>query len=166
MPYRILVSPILVCILAAWIAPAAAERISTLPAVIGASEIYESDEASGLALGGFDPVSYFMPDGPRPGRAGLETMWGGVAWRFSSEANLAAFTTNPAAFAPRIGGYDAQAASLGRVVDSRPDIYLVRDDRLYLFRTDAARARFMADPAIVLKSEEAWLALKRALVGL
>jgi hypothetical protein len=142
----------------------AAVRRSALPAVVGAADIYASDATSGLALGGFDPVTYFLPEGPQPGRAGLETLWGGVAWRFSSEANLAAFKANPPAYAPRIGGYDAHAASLGRVVDSRPDIYLIREDRLYLFRTDAGRARFQADPSLASRSEETWLTLRAGLV--
>jgi YHS domain-containing protein len=109
-------------------------------------------------------VTYYLPEGPQPGRAGLETLWGGVAWRFSSEANLAAFKANPTEYAPRIGGYDAHAASLGRVVDSRPDIYLIREDRLYLFRTDAGRARFQADPSLASRSEETWLTLRAGLV--
>jgi hypothetical protein len=181
MSYRIRTFPVLAWILSVCLAPSAGaenhgrdlrpesateagSRPVALPTVVGAADIYASDTASGLALGGFDPVTYFLPQGPQPGRAGLETLWGGVAWRFSSEANLAAFKANPAAYAPRVGGYDAQAAALGRVVDSRPDIYLVRNDRLYLFRTDAGRARFLADPTLAARSEEAWLTLRAGLV--
>lgn len=181
MSYRIRIFPVLAWTLSVCIAPAtgavnqgrdlqtesaseAGTRPAPLPAVVGAADIFASDPTSGLALDGFDPVTYFLPEGPRPGQAGLEALWGGVAWRFSSEANLAAFKANPTAYAPRIGGYDAQAASLGRVVDSRPDIYLVREDRLYLFRTDAGRARFLADPSLASRSEEAWLTLRATLV--
>jgi hypothetical protein len=181
MSYRIGIFPVLAWTLSVCIAPAAGavnqgrdlrtesapeagDRSAPLPAVVGAADIYASDPTAGLALGGFDAVTYFLPQGPQPGRAGLETLWGGVAWRFSSEANLAAFKANPAAYAPRVGGYDAQAASLGRVVDSRPDIYLVREDRLYMFRTDAGRARFLADPSLAARSEEAWLTLRAGLV--
>jgi hypothetical protein len=181
MSYRISIFPVLAWTLSICIAPAAGAvnqgrefqpesvsdaeaRPAALPAVVGAADIYASDATSGLALGGFDPVTYFLPEGPQPGRAGLEVVWGGVAWRLSSEANLAAFKANPIAYAPRIGGYDAQAANLGRVVDSRPDIYLVRGDRLYLFRTDAGRARFLADPSLASRSEESWLTLRAGLV--
>jgi hypothetical protein len=145
--------------------PAASGReVSLLPPVVGASEVFESDVASGLALSGYDPVTYYLPQGPKPGRADFEILWGGVAWRFASEANQVAFAANPAAFAPRIGGYDAEAASRGRVVEARTDLYLVRGERLYLFRSDATRARFLADETIARKSEERWLALKDTLV--
>ena len=132
--------------------------------LVGATEIYDFDETSGLALAGFDPVTYFLPEGPKPGRPELELVWSGVAWRFASQANRAAFAADPTAFAPRIGGYDAQAASLGRVVDGDPGLYLIRDGRLYLFRSDATRARFLADGSIAAKSEERWALLKTGLV--
>jgi hypothetical protein len=135
-----------------------------LPPVLGATELFHSDPASGLALRGYDPVSYFLPEGPRPGKPEHEFVWSGVAWRFASEANRAAFEANPPAFAPRFGGYDAEAVSRGRIVDTDPALFVVRDDRLYLFRSDANRARFLADPAIAERGEEAWARQKSRLV--
>lgn len=131
---------------------------------VGASEIFQQDAASGLTLGGFDPVSYFLPEGPQAGRSDLEFVWGGVAWRFAREANRAAFESAPAAYAPRIGGYDAQAASGGRVVDASPFIFVIVRNRLYLFRNDANRARFLSDESRALESERQWAELRQGLV--
>jgi hypothetical protein len=132
--------------------------------LVGVTELFHRDDATGFVLAGFDPLTYLMPEGPQPGRSGLELVWSGVAWRFASEANRTAFEANPAVYAPRVGAYDAEAMSRGRIVDANPMLYAVREGRLYLFRTDANRARFLADPSIAAKAEERWGALKPGLV--
>lgn len=152
--------------LSAW--PAAGQQHAALrlpqTPLVAATELFHAHEFTGLVLRGFDPISYFLEEGPRPGRRDLELIWGGVAWRFASEANRAAFQADPTAYAPQFGGYDAEAMSRGRIVDADPAIYLVRDGRLYLFRNDATRARFLADPAIAKESGEQWARLKDSLV--
>jgi YHS domain-containing protein len=152
------------CLAAFLAAPAARAQAITPPDSVGAAELYQQDPASGTALGGFDPVSYFLPDGPKPGRPDFELIWGGVAWRFASEANRAAFEATPTAYAPRVGGYDAQVASVGRIVDANPALYVISRNRLYLFRNDANRARFLSDEARALESEAGWQQLRRGLV--
>jgi hypothetical protein len=152
------------CLAAFLAAPAVWPQATGRPEPVGAAEVFQQDPASGMALGGFDPVSYFLPEGPKPGRPELELIWGGVAWRFASEANRAAFEAAPTAYAPRVGGYDAQAASLGRIVDASPALYVISRSRLYLFRNDANRARFLSDEARALESETMWQQLRRGLV--
>jgi hypothetical protein len=144
--------------------PAVGEGLRSWPSVVGATEVYQRDKVSGLALNGMDPVTFFLPEGPQPGRPDLELIWSGVAWRFASQANRAAFLGDPVSYAPRIGGYDAQAASLGRIVDADPAIFLVAGQRLYLFRNDASRARFLADEQVAARGEERWNGLKATLV--
>jgi len=132
--------------------------------LVGATELFHKDDATGLVLSGFDPVTYFLPEGPQAGAARHELIWNGVAWRFASAANRAAFEANPNVYAPRLGGYDAEAMARGRIVDADPMLYAVRDRRLYVFRSDANRARFMADPAIAQRAEDRWSELKGTLV--
>jgi hypothetical protein len=50
------------------------------------------------------------------------------------------------------------------VVDADPTIYVVRSNRLYLFRNDANRARFLADQNLAERSEQGWRELRQALV--
>jgi len=38
-----------------------------------------TDPATGFAVGGYDPVSYFTPGGPRRGSADYEATWRGQA---------------------------------------------------------------------------------------
>lgn len=109
-----------------------------------------------LALRGFDPISYFTPEGPQPGNARFETVWNGSAWRFASEANRAVFQRDPGVYAPRLGGYDAAGILDRRLVDADPTVFAIFGDRLYLFRDEERRARFVADPALTKTAEGIW----------
>src|SRR6266567_5900150 len=56
---------------------------------------------TGLAIDGFDPVSYFVDGAPRLGRPDFELRFGGASWRFVNEGNMAAFAADPVVYAPR-----------------------------------------------------------------
>jgi hypothetical protein len=145
-------------------ATVAATTVAALPPVVGLTELFAPDGHSGLALSGFDPVTYFLGEGPKPGHPEHEIVWGGVAWRFATAANREAFAADPEAYAPRLGGYDATAAAGGLIVEANPRLFAVTSDGLYLFRNDHARARFMADESISHKAEERWTDLKQELL--
>ncbi|SFM09177.1 YHS domain-containing (seleno)protein [Methylobacterium pseudosasicola] len=113
-----------------------------------------------LALNGFDPVSYFLKDGPQAGAARFELSWGGRVWRFASGADRAAFRDNPEVYAPRLGGFDAAGILDGRLVDADPLVFAVIGERLYLFRDAERRARFLAEPELVRQAEAAWPGLQ------
>ena len=143
---------------------ATAATVASLPPGVGLTELFAPDGRSGVALSGFDPVTYFLTEGPQPGRPEHEIIWSGVAWRFASAANREAFVGDPEAYAPRLGGYDATAAAGGVIVEANPLLFAVTSEGLYLFRSDHARARFMADDSIAHKAEERWSGLKRDLL--
>ena len=135
-----------------------------LPPVLGTTELYASERLSGVALDGFDPVTYRLGAAPRPGRPDHEYVWRGLAWRFASAANRAAFIRNPETFAPRIGGYDAERAASEVVVPGDPEIFLVRSGGLYLFRSEDHRRRFLADEDLANRAEASWQRLQPSLV--
>jgi hypothetical protein len=164
MSYRIPSVAVLAALLGA-VPAGRADPAAGLPGLVGASERFQHDGPTGLALAGFDPVSYHLPGGPRAGRAEHQLVWAGAAWRFAGAANRAAFAADPVSFAPQVGGYDAEAASRGRLVDADPTIFVVREGRLYVFRTEAARAGFLADPTLAARSHEGWRVLREGLVG-
>jgi hypothetical protein len=143
---------------------ATAAAVAALPPLVGVTELFAPDARSGVALSGFDPVTYFLTEGPQPGRPEYEIIWKGIAWRFASAANREAFAEDPEAYAPRLGGYDATAAAGGLIVEANPLLFAVTSDGLYLFRSDHARARFMADDSIAHKAEERWSNLRRELL--
>ncbi|MDP4021520.1 YHS domain-containing (seleno)protein [Methylobacterium sp. NEAU 140] len=118
-----------------------------------------------LALRGFDPVSYFLPDGPRPGSERFELTWGGRVWRFASGANRAAFRDAPEVYAPRFRGHDAAGVLDGRLVDADPAVFALIDGRLYLFRDAQRRARLAGEPGLARAAEAVWPSLRGLLSG-
>lgn len=159
--------------LAAWAALAlvssslvvSAGDLRLLPTPVGVTEMFVSDPRSGLALDGYDPTLYLLEGRAGLGRPGEEAVWGGVAWQFASVANRTAFLHDPAAFLPRIGGYDAEAAARGVLARSDPTNWVRRSGRIYLFRTEAARERFERLPEAAELAERRWPALRAGLVG-
>jgi hypothetical protein len=62
---------------------------------------------------------------------------------------------------PRYGGYDPVGIARGVSTAGSPDLWVVYDERLYLFYTAQARQAFIADPALVIASASArWAEVK------
>jgi YHS domain-containing protein len=86
----------------------------------------------GLAIKGYDPVSYFTIGKPTPGLAQFATAYKGVTYRFASAENRDRFVASPEKFVPQYGGYCAYAISLNRIADIDPDEWSIVNNRLYL----------------------------------
>jgi hypothetical protein len=114
-----------------------------------------TDRHTGLALYGVDPVAYFTDRRPVVGRAEFEHRYAGAVWRFDNEGNRAAFAADPKVYMPRFGGYDPVGIARGVSTPGYPDLWVVVEDRLYLFYTAQARAAFIADPAAAVAAAEA-----------
>ena len=113
------------------------------------------DRHTGLAIYGIDPVAYFTDRKPVAGRPELEHRFAGAVWRFDNEGNRAAFMADPDVYMPRYGGYDPVGIARGVSTAGYPDLWVVHDERLYLFYTAEARQTFIADPATVIASASA-----------
>jgi YHS domain-containing protein len=87
---------------------------------------------TGLALRGYDPVSYQMDGGPKQGDFGISAEYKGATYRFASEDNKKAFEADPAKFAPQYGGYCAMGAAFGKKFDGDPTLWKVVEGKLYL----------------------------------
>ena len=86
----------------------------------------------GLALQGYDPVSYFG-EAPARGSAAHELLHNGVTYRFSTEDNMALFQEMPAKYEPAFGGWCAYAMAQGSKFDVDPTSFLIQDNQLMLF---------------------------------
>jgi hypothetical protein len=123
------------------------------------------DRHTGLAIYGIDPVAYFTEGKPTAGREAFELRHSGAIWRFDNEGNRAAFTADPDVYMPRFGGYDPVGVSRGVATPGKPAVWVVSEQRLYLFYTADARAAFLANPAEVIAGATArWSAVKSELV--
>lgn len=88
----------------------------------------------GIALSGYDPVSYFKKN-PTKGSKSYVVVHEGVTYQFSSAANAETFKKNPAANEPQYGGWCAYAmgAANGEKVEINPETYKIINGKLYLF---------------------------------
>jgi hypothetical protein len=122
------------------------------------------DRYTGLAIYGIDPVAYFTSGKPTAGRENFELRHAGAVWRFDNEGNRAAFAADPQVYMPQFGGYDPVGVSLGLARPGTPALWVVSEQRLYLFYTTDARATFLANPAEVVAAASArWSALRSEL---
>ena len=119
------------------------------------------DRHTGLAIYGIDPVGYFTARKPVAGRAEFEHRFAGAVWRFDNEGNRAAFIADPDVYMPRYGGYDPIGIARGVSTAGYPNLWIIHDERLYLFYTADARDTFIANPAPVIASASArWTGIK------
>lgn len=102
-------------------------------------------DANGIALKGFDPVSYFSSGGPIQGKSELSTAHEGATYQFASVKNRDAFKANPAKYTPAYGGFCAMGVALEKKLDINPQLWRVVDGKLYLNVHKEAQARWLDD---------------------
>ncbi len=118
--------------------------------------LVNTDDA-GLALEGYDPVSYFEAQGPMRGSPEFEAVYNGARYQFVSMDHRVTFEQDPAHYAPQFGGYCGYAASIQKVSPVNPLIYQVIDDRLVLQHTDEAYRLFNKDArASLARADKNW----------
>lgn len=107
-----------------------------------------------VALHGYDAVSYFEDEQPRRGNRRIQERVGGATYYFASRGNRYTFLGNAPKYQPQFGGYCATSMAIGLAEDINPEVFTVYDGKLYLFKDDAARARFLSDPRGTIAAAE------------
>lgn len=88
----------------------------------------------GVAIQGYDPVSYFAPGKPQHGSSNISFTWQGVTYHFFNQANKEAFIKNPSMYEPQYGGWCAFAmGDNGNKVEVNPETFKIADGKLFLF---------------------------------
>jgi len=152
-------------VLAAAYTGVASVLATALPAApAAATERIVVDWHTGLAIGGYDPVAFFTDGKPIAGRADLELRHAGTIWRFANIGNRAAFAARPDVYMPQYGGYDPLGVARGVAVAGNPFMWLIADDRLYLFYSAIRRDAFAAKPMRAIDmANRKWPDVERAL---
>jgi hypothetical protein len=115
------------------------------------------NHAEGLALRGFDPTAWHLEGRPRRGSASFAAMHDGVAWHFVSAGARERFAADPAAFAPRFGGFCAFGVAEGYKVDIDPEAWQIVEGRLYLNFNRGVNRRWARDiPGNIARAEANW----------
>lgn len=93
----------------------------------------EPVDKNGLAIGGYDVVSYFS-EGAMKGKKSISTQHDGATYYFSSQKNLNMFKADPDKYLPQYGGYCAWGvAEKMSKFPINPETFDVVDGKLYLF---------------------------------
>jgi YHS domain-containing protein len=151
---------LLAAVLSVWLA--ASSSVFALSRSVVTSIV--TNPLTGIAIDGFDPVSYFTENEPKQGVSDYEYIWGGVSWYFASAANREVFVRNPEIYAPQFGGHCAMSMARGYLSDGNPRVYLVVAQRLYLFYSAGNRDAFVMSPAKALEDAKAkWPDLSKEL---
>jgi YHS domain-containing protein len=85
-----------------------------------------------VAIDGYDTVSYFTEGKPVEGNDKFQTMWRDATWKFASQENLNLFKKEPTKYAAQYGGYCAWAMSGGKTAGTDPEVWHIKDGKLYL----------------------------------
>ena len=89
---------------------------------------------NGIAIKGYDPVSYFTENKAVKGSKDLSVFHQGIVYYFSTAANKEIFKANPFKYEPEYGGWCAYAmGENGEKVSVDPETYKIINGKLYLF---------------------------------
>lgn len=118
-------------------------------------------DAKGVALKGYDPVSYFSSGGPAQGQAAFSEKHEGATYWFANAGNRDAFKANPAKYAPAYGGFCAMGVALEKKLDINPQLWRVVDGKLYLNVHKEAQTRWLEDvKGNLAQAEKIWPRIK------
>ena len=121
---------------------------------------------TGVAIEGYDAVSYFTGAEPELGSPDYEYDWAGVPWYFASAANRDIFMRNPEIYAPQYGGHCAVSLSRGYLSDGKPRLFAIVGLKLYFFYSTANRDAFLMSPQEATQMADLhWPELRQQLIG-
>ena len=105
--------------------------------VYGGKTLIATDR-DGVALEGYDPVSYFSDRKPAKGDPKIEATYNGALYHFVSQEHRETFEKDPTKYAPAYGGYCGYAASIGKVRPANPLLWSIVDGQLIVQHTKGA----------------------------
>ena len=109
-----------------------------------------------VALKGYDPVSYFNPGKAEPGNTSSYVDFEDSRFLFSNQRNRDLFASNPDKYSPQFSGLCATGLSMGKKLDSDPNVFKVIDGKLYVFSSTRALESVLKDPTKLKKGHEVW----------
>ena len=125
-------------------------------------EKYWADPTTGFAIGGYDVVSYWSSAGPVLGKDDYEVQMAKTTWRFSNKGNFDEFRKYAGVYAPQFSGYGAYAVSQGKAPRGNPRIWVIANNRLYLFFSLKGKKKWLEkQQESIRKATENWPDLRR-----
>jgi hypothetical protein len=132
-------------------------------AALGRPALAEVNTASGVAIGGYDPVAYFTEGRPVRGSRRHRLAWNDALWFFASGEHLEAFAAEPERYAPRYGGFCAYGVAQNYKVKIDPHAWSIVDGRLYLNYDRRVQETWIKDTRrYIAEADRNWPALDPA----
>lgn len=119
--------------------------LGVLPALADPEKNLVNMDDHGIALQGYDPVSFFTQDKPMKGKTELHSLYQGATYLFASQEDKTAFEANPAQYAPQFGGFCAYGVSQGHTAQVKIDAYQIVDGKLLMQYDQGVRDLFNQD---------------------
>ena len=120
-----------------------------------------SRDAHGVALTGYDVISYLEKRAERGTRENSAS-YGGVTWWFTSEEHRRIFAAEAERFVPEYGGFCAYSVGRGAAATADPRVYAVTGGKLYLFFDPAVKAAWEQEQRIsTANADRNWPKLHR-----
>lgn len=131
-----------------------AVAVETDAATTGNARIFV--DAEGVAIRGYDPVSFFNGV-PSAGDPAITSSSNGATYRFASVENKAAFDADPAAYEPQYGGYCAYGAAKGAKFSTDPATGAVVGGKLYFNKDRNVQKLWNKDQAaLIVEADATW----------
>jgi YHS domain-containing protein len=105
----------------------------------------------GIAVQGYDPVSYFTSPAPQRGNPSFTATHMGARYHFVSAANRDRFRADPDKYAPQFGGYCGYGASRGYLAPVDPEAFTIMAGRLILQNSKKVLELWEREPEARLK---------------
>ena len=105
---------------------------------------------AGVAVGGYDLISYRDSEGPVVGDKNYSADYNGATYWFANQTNLDIFVQDPARYLPAYSGFCAITLALGRITCPEYTNFKIEGDRLFLFEITGftnGRTLWNSDPA-------------------
>lgn len=128
--------------------------LAVVAQLVAAGEAINVD-SNGLALQGYDPVSYFTDGKPIKGDPKFTASYNGGTYQFASEAHKKTFESNPSKYAPQFGGFCGYAASINKLAPIQVEFFQVLHGRLVLQHNEKAWTLWHQDVEGNLKKADA-----------
>lgn len=115
-----------------------------------------------VAMGGYDPVSYFQEGLPKAGKPEIHYVYLGRYYYFSSEENKAKFVESPVGYSPLYAGHCAHSFSQDIERVGNPGIFNIdTSGNLVLFANEDAKSKWLQSPNVAKqKADKRWEARK------
>lgn len=114
-------------------------------------------DSAGIAIQGYDPVSFFTDGKPVKGDSKFVSKRDGAVYLFATREHKDLFNADPKKYEPMFGGYCAYGVSRNKLVEIDVDAYQIVDGKLLLQYSKGVRDDFNKDqPGNLAKANANW----------